>query len=215
MGLAIAALVIYTACRSAGNPAAPTAAIEINAVPWGTVKSVASTNGRVTFAVNSQTPLRVKVPPGSYDIVIFGPKGQEQTPTVMATDGMPGRCAPVFEAIDGKQIIAALPAQPVGADTDAELVDGLGAYYQGNFELAESSLRHYLEGNAQRRGLAQFYLGATMITRYSLADGEGGTQSLRAESQHAFRLARQEQNFAPPDRYISPKIIAAYENTPR
>jgi hypothetical protein len=215
LSLAFAALVVFTACRGAGNPPAATTAIEINAVPWGTVKSVASSDGRFTLAVNSQTPLRVKVPPGGYDVVIFGSKGQEQTPSVAATDDLPGKCTPVFEAVDAKQIIGTSPGPPLGEGDSSALANGIAAYYQGNFEIAETSLQQYLKGNVQRTGLAEFYLGASEMTRYYLAGGEGGTQSLRTAAQQAFRQAKQEPNFVPPDWYVSPKIIAAFENAPR
>jgi tetratricopeptide (TPR) repeat protein/predicted Ser/Thr protein kinase len=89
----------------AAAPGADTAYIEVFAVPWGTVKSVASTDGSVLRSVNQQTPVRVNVPPGEYTIVVFGPDGSEQTETVQVTNDKPGRYQPVFGKIDVQQII--------------------------------------------------------------------------------------------------------------
>lgn len=213
--LPLALLLALSACQNFGKPAAATTAIEINAVPWGTVKSVASTDGRFTLAVNSQTPLRIKVPPGGYDIVIFGSRGQEQSPTVTATNSVPGKCTPVFEAVEATQIIAASRGSLLSEPGVSALADGIAAYYRGDFDLAESNLRQYLNASSGKPGLAQFYLGASEMTRYYLAGTEGDSQTLRAQAQQAFRQARQQPDFLPPDRYVSPKIIAAYENAQR
>jgi hypothetical protein len=212
--IAVISLASLAACRIAEKPAPATAAIQINAVPWGTVKSVASSDGRLTLAVNAQTPLRVKVPPGEYSIVIFGPKGQEQMPTVNATDSNPGKYMAAFEAIDVLQVIKASPGRNSSEQSEASsLASGIRAFYGENFVDAENSLRQYLAGTASGRGLGEFYLGASELTRSYLAGDNGGDQSLQVLAQQAFRQARQEANFVPPERYVSPKIIAAFENT--
>jgi serine/threonine-protein kinase len=90
----------------AAAPVADTAYIEVFAAPWGTVKSVASTDGSVSRSVNQQTPVRVNVPPGEYTIVVFGPDGSEQTETVKVTNDKPGKYQPVFGKIDVQQIIS-------------------------------------------------------------------------------------------------------------
>jgi hypothetical protein len=211
--LAVVFLASLTACRAAQKPASATAAIQINAIPWGTVKSVASSDGRMTLAVNAQTPLCVKVPPGEYSIVIFGPKGQEQMPTVNATDTNPGKYMAAFEPVDVLQIIKASTGSNSPDPSEASpLAAGIRAFYGANFVDAESSLLQYLAGNAPGRGLGEFYLGASELTRYYLAAENGGDQSLQALAQDAFRQARQEPGFMPPERYVSPKIMAAFEN---
>ncbi len=101
--LAVVGYVVYS--KITGTPPA-TAYIEINAVPWGTVKTVTSSDGKVKLDVNKETPLRVPVPPGTYKVVIDGPSGQEQTVEVKVTNDNPGEVAPpAFEEIDVDQIL--------------------------------------------------------------------------------------------------------------
>ena len=105
--LAIAAVVTvlavggYFAYQRSAGPGADDAYIEIHAVPWGRVKTVTSVDGKVIMAVNEQTPLRVKVPPGTYTVVVAGPNGEERSEEVTALKDQPGSCTAVFET--GKQ----------------------------------------------------------------------------------------------------------------
>jgi hypothetical protein len=175
---------------------------------------VASTDGRITLAVNSQTPLRIMVPAGEYSLVIFGPRGQEQTPTIAATADKPGNCMAVFAAVDVRQIIKTSSGKMATDGNDASmLAAGLEAFYGGDLALAEQRLQQHLAGTAPKRSLAEFYLGASELTQFYLA-GEGDDDpNLQSAAQQAFRLAKQEPDFVPPEQYVSPKIVAAYENT--
>jgi eukaryotic-like serine/threonine-protein kinase len=84
-------------------PAKPTTYIEINAVPWGTVKSVDSVDGSVKISVNQETPVRVPVPPGDYNVTFETPDGKEQVEKVEhVTDQAPGSTMPLF--VDGKYL---------------------------------------------------------------------------------------------------------------
>ncbi|HZR27788.1 MAG TPA: protein kinase, partial [Terriglobales bacterium] len=85
-------------------PQAPTSYIEINGVPWGTVKTVTSANGNVT-EVNQPTPVRVPVGPGEYTVVVAGPNGEEQSQKINVSNDSPGSYTPVFEKIDVDQIL--------------------------------------------------------------------------------------------------------------
>ncbi|HYX70941.1 MAG TPA: hypothetical protein VE825_17530, partial [Terriglobales bacterium] len=76
-------------------------------IPWGTVKSITSVDGKVSLSPNEQTPARIAVPPGDYKVVVDGPDGQEQSVDVKATDDIPGSITPVFQQIDVDQIINA------------------------------------------------------------------------------------------------------------
>ena len=78
--------------------------IEINGVPWGTVKTITSASGKV-IEVNQPTPIRVPVSPGEYTVVVTGPNGQEQSEKINVSNDSPGSYTPVFEKIDVDQIL--------------------------------------------------------------------------------------------------------------
>src|SRR5437763_1621734 len=88
---------------SGGGGAGTSAYIEINAVPWGTVKTV--TSSKTTINVNQETPVRVPLTPGEYTVVVAGPDGDEQTQKVTVTNDVPGSFTPVFEKIDVDKIL--------------------------------------------------------------------------------------------------------------
>src|SRR6266850_3544871 len=79
---------------------ASTTYIEINAVPYATVKSITSADGKVKLAPDDITPARIAVPPGDYDVVLTGRDGTEKTEKVSATNESPGTVKSVFEPID-------------------------------------------------------------------------------------------------------------------
>jgi hypothetical protein len=85
-------------------PPAATNWIEINGVPWGTVKTVTSASGNV-IQVNQVTPIRVPVNPGKYTIVVAGPSGEEQSQQITVPNDSPGSYTPVFEKINVDQIL--------------------------------------------------------------------------------------------------------------
>jgi len=97
----------YVAYKKIAGPPAATTYIEVNGIPWGTVKSVTSADGKVSLTPGEQTPLRIAVPPGDYKVVVDGPDGQEQSLDVKATNESPGSITPVFQQIDVDQIINA------------------------------------------------------------------------------------------------------------
>ena len=81
--------------------------IEINAVPWGTVKTITPTGGGKAIEVNEQTPIRVPVPEGEFTVVVAGPDGTEKSETVKATNDSPGSLTPVYgEGIDVDKILS-------------------------------------------------------------------------------------------------------------
>src|SRR5207302_8801282 len=87
--LAVAALVggyfaIFNKPSGGGGAAGTPAYIEINAVPWGTVKTRPSSNG--TSNVTQETPVRVPLARGEYTVVVAGSDGGEQTQSVTVTD---------------------------------------------------------------------------------------------------------------------------------
>jgi len=102
--LIVAAVGGYFVYKNVATPQAPTTYIEINGVPWGTVKTVTSAAGKV-IEVNQPTPIRVPVSPGEYTVVVTGPNGQEQSEKINVSNDSPGSYTPVFEKIDVDQIL--------------------------------------------------------------------------------------------------------------
>jgi hypothetical protein len=86
-------------------PVAESTYIEVNAVPWGMVKSITKPDGTVVKQVDQQTPVRVALPPGEYKVVVAGPRGDQKTESVKITAEQGGSVYPVFEAIDVDKIL--------------------------------------------------------------------------------------------------------------
>jgi hypothetical protein len=109
IAIAVAALVVivggYFGYQKFFGAAPATTYIEINAVPWGTVKTVTPTEGGKAIEVNQMTPIRVPVPEGEYTVVVAGPNGTEKSETIKATNDSPGSFTPVYEAIDVDKIL--------------------------------------------------------------------------------------------------------------
>lgn len=79
---------------------------EINAEPWGTVKAVEPAKGEAQSVIGSETPLRVKLPPGQYSITLDGPNKVEKRVeiTVPAQGGT--SCFVVFRKPDLNRILS-------------------------------------------------------------------------------------------------------------
>ena len=109
IGIALAAVVLavggYFAYQKMFGTAPATTYIEINAVPWGTVKTITPAGGGNAIEVNQQTPIRVPVPEGEFTVVVAGPNGTEKSETIKAANDSPGSYTPVFEAIDVDKIL--------------------------------------------------------------------------------------------------------------
>lgn len=98
---------------------------------------------------------------------------------------------------------------PKPVASEQTLRAGLQAYFQGNLEDAERSLSDYLNNNGEKQALAYFFRGAAHSTRYFLS---GETDSQQKELAVAdFRALKQRAGqFQPPQKYVSPKILAFY-----
>jgi serine/threonine protein kinase len=70
----------------------PSGTVLIDAVPWGTVMTVRSADGKEhTLPSDSLTPLLINLPPGSYDITVAGPGSGSESRQVrvdVAADGV-------------------------------------------------------------------------------------------------------------------------------
>lgn len=108
-GVAAAVLVLaavgYFAMRGKGGPPAADSYVAVNAIPWGTVKSMNSVDGKTSIPVNQVTPVRVAVPAGEYKVIVTGPDGTERSEEIRASREAPSACTVVFEAIDVDKII--------------------------------------------------------------------------------------------------------------
>lgn len=111
IGGMVAALVLlaviagsYFAFKKTSAPAVPSSYITVNAVPWGTVKTLTDSKGKV-IEINKETPIRIPVNPGDYKVVVQGPDVQEQSQQIKAASDSPGSYTPVFEKIDVDKIM--------------------------------------------------------------------------------------------------------------
>jgi TolA-binding protein len=105
------------------------------------------------------------------------------------------------------------PAAPtaLAADVETLLADGIRNYYDADFTGAEAKLKQYLDAGGQRRGAAEFYLGASKLTRFYLAGPNSEDAALLADAKNAFRLASKVEGFTAPETFVSPKIIDVYK----
>ena len=83
----------------------PMGSLEIYAVPWGTVKTVSSVDGKTRIDVNQATPMNMMIAPGNYLVVIASPEGQEQWGNVTVSEANSARYQVVFRQIDVQEII--------------------------------------------------------------------------------------------------------------
>jgi eukaryotic-like serine/threonine-protein kinase len=80
--------------------------IEVTATPWAMVVSVDSTDGKLHYPVNQETPVRVPVPAGSFTVTLQSPSGEtvtEKAENLAATS--PGIINRGFEAVDPDEIV--------------------------------------------------------------------------------------------------------------
>ena len=60
---------------------------------------------KFSVVVNEQTPVRVSLQPGDYNIVVIGPKGESKSQQVKIGPDAPGSYVPVFEAVDVENLV--------------------------------------------------------------------------------------------------------------
>lgn len=86
---------------------------------------------------------------------------------------------------------------------------GLRAYFEGNYEEAESQLTTYLNNNGRKRALAYFFRGAAHGSRFFLSGEQDAQQKQQALAD--FRALQPDaRRFRPPEKYVPPKILALY-----
>jgi TolA-binding protein len=160
-------------------------------------------------------PVKITQPIASIDFAADTSKKSAKTtkavkPAALAAKAVSAPAVPV-EAPAPPAPLATATLQP--PDADAVLAGGLQAYYGGRFAEAESKLQQYLDGGGARRGVAEFYLGASKLTRYYLGGAKDQDAALLNDARAAFQSAHQVEGFILPEQYVSPKIAAAYKSS--
>ena len=100
-----------------------------------------------------------------------------------------------------------------GSEADFMLSKGINEFYRQDFESAETHIRDYLDGAGSKSGLANFYLGASKLTRYILGGEQQNDHKLLVQAEDNFRSAKKVQGFAPPEKFVSPKIVKKFQET--
>src|SRR4051812_27113816 len=100
-----------------------------------------------------------------------------------------------------------------GSEADFMLAKGINEFYKQEFESAETHIRDYLDGAGSKSGLANFYLGASKLTRYILNGEQQSDHKLLVQAEDNFRNAKKVSGFAPPEKFVSPKIVKKFQET--
>jgi hypothetical protein len=98
----------------------------------------------------------------------------------------------------------------VNSETESLLHTAIHEFYAGKLIDSEKHLEQYLNANGSRRGICEFYLGASKLTRFYLRGTRNEDSQLVAEAQNAFRVAAKTEGFRLPSQYVSPKILEVY-----
>jgi tetratricopeptide (TPR) repeat protein len=118
------------------------------------------------------------------------------------------------DALAGEQRVSDKLRKDPTALEDA-LIAGIRSYYQSHLSEARTAISLYLtEGGQRSKGAAHFYLGATLMTEALLLNPENRAtfDSLQRDAKQEFLLAKQE-HFKPAQKYVSPKILAIWNQT--
>lgn len=95
------------------------------------------------------------------------------------------------------------------SDDDPTLRDIIVSFYAGSRDAEDRFKTYVYAKQGKKLGLARFYAGASMMTRYYLT---GATdQDLRRQAQDMFKAAKSVDGFTPPEKFISPKIMKAFQ----
>ncbi|HEX3435973.1 MAG TPA: hypothetical protein VHT24_04330 [Pseudacidobacterium sp.] len=95
------------------------------------------------------------------------------------------------------------------------LIKGVRAYYESHFIQAHDAISLYLTaGGTRSKGAAYFYLGATMLSQSILSSPKNRDEadSLHQSALEQFQQAKQER-FKPVEKYVSPKILAVWNQS--
>jgi len=80
--------------------------VEINAVPYATIQSIVTTDGKRTIPLtDDQTPVRVNLPQGEYNITFKGADGKTEVEKVTASPANPVQVSHVMESVSPNEIV--------------------------------------------------------------------------------------------------------------
>lgn len=106
------------------------------------------------------------------------------------------------------------PAEDKSALLATALQQAIRDFYAGKFDETTRLLSQYAGDKGKYSALAYFYLGAAKCTQFFLENGSDPKKE--AEAREFFRKGRQaDPRFAPSADWVSPKIIAMYEQAGR
>ncbi len=110
------------------------------------------------------------------------------------------------------RIEQAIRSDPAAAKN--ELISAIRYFYQSQFDDAQRALMNYLESpqTAQNPGVADFYLGATLIEQSMLATPREQWQGPTQNALSAFKEARK-ANYNPVRAYVSPALLKVWDST--
>lgn len=119
------------------------------------------------------------------------------------------------EALTGKQkLVDAL--QKDGDALESKLASGISSFYKSHFTESSAALSLYLTaGGTHNKGAAHFYLGATLASEALLSDPQTKVEkkTLHDQALMEFQLARRE-HYQPVQKYLSPRILALWNESP-
>lgn len=113
------------------------------------------------------------------------------------------------EAIAGINALPADQSASAGKE-DAQLAGLIRLYFDGRYEEAEEGFKFYLfsEKKDKKMGLANFFQGASLLSRYYL---NGGTEEkLMQDAKLKFKDAKAVDGFNAPAKFVSPKIMKVF-----
>jgi tetratricopeptide (TPR) repeat protein len=95
-----------------------------------------------------------------------------------------------------------------------ELIAAIRYFYHSQFDDAQRALMTYLEApqTATNPGVADFYLGATLIEKSMLQTPRGQWQGPSPDALSAFQEARR-ANYSPVRSYVSPALLKIWDST--
>jgi hypothetical protein len=96
------------------------------------------------------------------------------------------------------------------SEEDPLLAAAIRKFYEGSFEEAEFRLNNYIFNSlGKKTGLANFYAGATLLSRYYLSGASD--QKLLADARRKFKEAKAIEGFNAPKQFMSPKIMLVFD----
>jgi hypothetical protein len=102
--------------------------------------------------------------------------------------------------------------QTAGSEADVMLAKAIREFYTGLYEQSEVHIRDYMDAQGSKIGLSQFFLGASLLSRYYLGGERSDDRRLLDEAKNAFKRAKSAPGFNPPaEKYVSPKILKVYQ----